>query len=105
MKAALANLKLYAGLAVTAAIGVLYFMLGRRTEQRDEQRRRADRAQGNHQASETRREDERRRAQAQAEARDHNEQAERERNEKPKDSRRTGRLGGADRLRNYDAKD
>lgn len=98
IKAALVGL---AGLVAVA----LYVMLGQRTRQRDAQRQRADRARGDHQASETRREDERRIDQARAQARDHNEQAGQERNDTPKDMRRTGRLGGADRVRDYDAPD
>lgn len=99
--------KIKAGLAtaVALALGVLYFMLGQRTRQRDQQRQRADRAEQSHAASETRRADERRISKAQADAREQNKQAEIERNAKPKDTRRTGRLGGAGRVRDYDAED
>lgn len=94
---------------VIGAVGLLvvglYVLLDVRTGQRDKQRQRAESAARDHAASEERREEERRLSQGRAEARDFNEQAERERNEKPKETRRTGRLGGTDRVRRFDSQD
>lgn len=80
----------------------LYFMVGHRTRQRDEERRRADGAERSYESADQQREDSGRISDAQSEARESNEQHRQSQNEKPDSERRTGRLGGLDRVRDYD---
>jgi hypothetical protein len=88
------KIKLGAGIAVGALIGIMGLLLDRRTQQRDDARRERLKAEHARAAESERREDEKRINQAMAEQRDANEINA----QKPID--RTGRFGTSDRLRN-----
>lgn len=105
MKKLIENFKFYGGLALAAGVGFLYWLLGQRTKQRDAERKRANTAERNHKTEKKRREDTKRISQAQAEARDFNEQQRQQRHDTPTEDRRSGRLDGFDRVRDYDNRD
>jgi hypothetical protein len=88
------KIKLGAGIAVGALIGILGLLLDRRTQQRDDARRERVKADNARAAEATRREDEKRINKAMAEQRDANEI------NAQTPTNRTGRFGTSDRLRN-----
>lgn len=94
------------GAAVWAVVMAVLYLLWQRASRRGRAaEQRALMSEINVETVETRRADERRVEAAGAAARASNAEAERVRNETPKDDRRTGRLGGLDRVRDADNQD
>lgn len=97
----LTKIKVYGGAAIAGVIGLLYWLLGQRTKQRDQQRQRADTAEVSHKATQTKAKLDSSVVEAGAESRRESAKLQEEENAKPIDERRkSGReFGTSGRLR------